>query len=71
VLDETYTLKVIVIEPVHGCMRKSRVSRAAIDLSTVHIPQIRHNIDVVFRNVGRNISIDDVGIQNGEHVVSV
>jgi hypothetical protein len=40
VLNETNPSQVFVVQPVDRRMCVSRISRAAVDLSTVHIPQV-------------------------------
>lgn len=46
------TLEIHIVEPVHVCVRISRITRSAIHFTSVHLPEIGHNIDVIFRDIG-------------------
>jgi hypothetical protein len=61
------TLQVLIVEPVDIRMRIPRVPRSAIDLAPVHGPEVRDDVNVCFRDVRRNVCVDESGDQKGFH----
>jgi hypothetical protein len=51
-------LEVLVIEPVDVRMRVPWVTGSAIDISTVHRPEVGDDVDVCLRDVRRDICIE-------------
>jgi len=71
VFGKTYALQILVVEPVHIRMSEPGIARPAVDLAPVHIPQVRHDVNVVLGNVGADVPIDDLRVENREHVIQV
>jgi hypothetical protein len=59
VLGASDPLKVFVIEPVHVRMGIAGIPRPAIDIPSVHGPEVGDNIQVVFCNPRRDIGVEE------------
>jgi hypothetical protein len=59
VLGASDPLKVLVIEPVHVGMGIARIPRPAIDIPSVHRPEIGDNIQIIFCNPRRDIGVEE------------
>lgn len=68
-LRATDALKVLVVEPVDICVRIAWVAGPAIDVASIHHPEIRDNVNVRFRDVWRNVRIEKSGNELGLHCV--
>jgi hypothetical protein len=64
VFRTSHSLQILIIEPIHICVRIPRITRSPIHVSPVHLPEIRDDINVVFRDVGSNIVIQEIGLEN-------
>lgn len=70
VLRTSNTLKVFVIEPKDIRMGVPRVSGTAIDIATVHRPEVGDDIHIGLRNVRRDICIEKGRLEAREHYSS-
>jgi hypothetical protein len=59
VLGAPDPLEVLVVEPVDVRMGIARIPGAAIDIPTVHRPEIRDDIHICFRNPRRDVCVEE------------
>jgi|APCry1669189000_1035189.scaffolds.fasta_scaffold08900_4 hypothetical protein len=59
--------EVFVVEPVYIRMSERLIARPSIDITVIHCPQIRHNVDVLFDDVSGYICVDHTWIKNRLH----
>jgi hypothetical protein len=67
VFNQTDALKIFIIQPIHVCMSVLSVAGTPVDLTTIHIPQIRDNIHIVFYDVSRETCVENTRIEERLH----
>ena len=50
-LNESNTCQFFRIQPINICMRVLCIAGTPIDITIIHVPEIRHDIYIVFTNV--------------------
>ena len=70
VLRASNSLKVFVIQPIHICVSVPRVARSTIHIASVHRPEIRNDVNVIFCDISGYIVIHELGIQERIHCSS-
>ena len=55
------TLEILIVEPIDVCMRIPRVPSSAIDLPSVHDPEVRNDINIGLRNIGGDVRVHKLG----------
>ena len=63
----SHALKILIVEPIHIRVGIPRVPSSAIDLPTVHDPEIRNDINIVLRNIGGDVRVHKLGGEDGIH----
>jgi hypothetical protein len=54
-------LEILIVEPIHIRMGIPRVPSSAIDLPTVHDPEVRDDINIGLRNIGGDVRVHKLG----------
>jgi hypothetical protein len=60
-------LEILIIEPIDIRVSIPRIATSAIDLPTIHDPEIGDNVDIILRNVRRDVRVDKLGGEDGIH----
>lgn len=47
VFNQSYTLKIFAVQPIYVCMKVMSVAGTPVDITTIHTPQIRDDINIV------------------------
>jgi len=63
-LNETNTRKFFRIQPINICMRVLCIAGTPIDITIIHVPEIGHDIDVMFTNVPGYVLINNSWVKD-------
>lgn len=66
-LRAAHTLKIFVVEPIHIRMGVAWVSGSAIDVTTIHRPEVRDDVNVSFCDVRGDVRIENSRNKLGLH----